>query len=64
MIWHSRDLVNWRHLGFAIDRPGMLDYRGLGVSLVPDWVRPWPEGLSLVRIALPLPCEPRRIAGC
>ena len=35
--------------------------RGLGVSLVPDWVQPWPEGLSLVRIALPLPCEPRRM---
>ncbi|TQM17276.1 DNA-binding transcriptional LysR family regulator [Pseudoxanthomonas sp. 3HH-4] len=35
--------------------------RGLGVSLVPDWARPWPEGLDLVRIALPLASEPRRI---
>jgi DNA-binding transcriptional LysR family regulator len=35
--------------------------RGLGVSLVPDWARPWPEGLNLVRIALPEPSEPRRI---
>ena len=35
--------------------------RGLGVSLVPDWARPWPEGLDLVRIPLPLPSEPRRI---
>jgi len=35
--------------------------RGLGVSLVPDWVRPWPEGLNLVRLPLPLPAEPRRI---
>ncbi len=35
--------------------------RGLGVSLVPDWARPWPEGLELVRIPLPLPSEPRRI---
>ncbi|CAN7262040.1 MULTISPECIES: LysR family transcriptional regulator [unclassified Variovorax] len=35
--------------------------RGLGVSLVPDWIRPWPEGLRLTRIPLPLPFEPRRI---
>jgi len=35
--------------------------RGLGVSLVPDWIRPWPEGLRLARIPLPLPFEPRRI---
>jgi len=35
--------------------------RGLGVSLVPDWARPWPEGLNLVRIPLPLEFEPRRI---
>ncbi|WFC42484.1 LysR family transcriptional regulator [Pseudoxanthomonas sp. SE1] len=35
--------------------------RGLGVSLVPDWARPWPEGLDLVRIPLPLASEPRRI---
>ncbi len=35
--------------------------RGLGVSLVPDWAKPWPEGLDLVRIPLPLPSEPRRI---
>ena len=34
---------------------------GLGVSLVPDWAKPWPEGLDLVRIPLPLPSEPRRI---
>ena len=35
--------------------------RGLGVSLVPDLAKPWPEGLDLVRIPLPLPSEPRRI---
>ncbi len=35
--------------------------RGLGVSLVPDWAKPWPEGLDLVRIPLPMPSEPRRI---
>jgi DNA-binding transcriptional LysR family regulator len=27
--------------------------RGLGVSLVPDWSKPWPEGLSLAISALP-----------
>ncbi len=35
--------------------------RGLGVSLVPDWARPWPEGLHLVRLPLPDAGEPRRI---
>lgn len=35
--------------------------RGLGVSLVPDWTRPWPEGLKLARLPLPLHCEPRRV---
>lgn len=35
--------------------------RGLGVSLVPEWLRPWPEGLRLVHLPLPLPSEPRRI---
>ncbi len=35
--------------------------RGLGVSLVPEWARPWPEGLKLVRLTLPLEFEPRRV---
>lgn len=35
--------------------------RGLGVSLVPDWARPWPEGLRLARLPLPDAGEPRRI---
>jgi len=35
--------------------------RGLGVSLVPDWAAPWPEGLSLRKISLPEPFEMRRI---
>lgn len=30
--------------------------RGLGVSLVPDWQSPWPEGLTLAK--RPLPGEP------
>jgi DNA-binding transcriptional LysR family regulator len=35
--------------------------RGLGISLVPDWAPPWPEGLNLVKLPLPLPSAKRRI---
>jgi len=31
-IYHSRDLVHWRQIGNAIDRKGMLDFKGLGTS--------------------------------
>jgi alpha-N-arabinofuranosidase len=31
-VWHSRDLVHWRQVGNAIDRPGQLDFKGLGMS--------------------------------
>jgi alpha-N-arabinofuranosidase len=31
-IYHSRDLVHWQQIGNAIDRPGMLDFHGLGTS--------------------------------
>jgi xylan 1,4-beta-xylosidase len=31
-IWHSRDLVHWRQIGNAIDRPEQLDFQGLGMS--------------------------------
>jgi len=30
-IYHSRDLVNWKLIGHAIDRPGMLDLTGVNV---------------------------------
>ncbi len=45
----------------ALNAIAVMVDRGLGVSLVPDWARPWPEGLNLVRLALPRACEPRRI---
>lgn len=45
----------------ALNAIAVMVDRGLGVSLVPDWARPWPEGLRLVRIALPNPSVPRRI---
>ena len=31
-IFHSKDLVNWRFVGHAIDRPDQLAYEGLSVS--------------------------------
>jgi DNA-binding transcriptional LysR family regulator len=35
--------------------------RGLGVSLVPDWAPPWPEGLSLRKLPVPNPAFTRYI---
>jgi alpha-N-arabinofuranosidase len=31
-VYHSRDLVHWHQIGNAIDRPGMLDFHGLGTN--------------------------------
>jgi alpha-N-arabinofuranosidase len=31
-VWHSTDLVHWTQIGNAIDRPGMLDFKRLGLS--------------------------------
>ena len=31
-VFHSRDLVHWKQIGNAIDRPGMLDFTGLATS--------------------------------
>lgn len=45
----------------ALNAIAVMVDRGLGVSLVPDWARPWPEGLAVARLPLPEPCEPRRI---
>ena len=45
----------------ALNAIAVMVDRGLGVSLVPDWARPWPEGLRVARIALPIPFEPRRV---
>ena len=45
----------------ALNAIAVMVDRGLGVSLVPDWAQPWPEGLKLARIPLPLPSEPRRL---
>ena len=45
----------------ALNAIAVMVDRGLGVSLVPDWARPWPEGLRLALIPLPRAFEPRRI---
>lgn len=45
----------------ALNAIAVMVDRGLGVSLVPQWLRPWPEGLDLVCLPLPKPCEPRHI---
>jgi len=31
-IFHSKDLVNWKQIGFAMDKPEQLDLEGAGVS--------------------------------
>lgn len=45
----------------ALDAIAVLVDRGLGVSLVPDWAAPWPEGLSVAKIALPGRVSARRL---
>lgn len=45
----------------ALNAIAVMVDRGLGVSLVPDWAQPWPEGLQIARIPLPHPTVPRRI---
>jgi DNA-binding transcriptional LysR family regulator len=45
----------------ALNAIAVMVDRGLGVSLVPDWARPWPEGLQVARLPLPEASVPRRI---
>jgi len=45
----------------ALNAIAVMVDRGLGVSLVPDWAKPWPEGISVVPLPLPEASEPRRI---
>jgi DNA-binding transcriptional LysR family regulator len=46
---------------FALNAIAVMVDRGLGVSLVPDWAPPWPEGLRLARIPVPNASVPRRL---
>jgi DNA-binding transcriptional LysR family regulator len=45
----------------ALNAIAVLVHQGLGVSLLPDWTPPWPEGLQIVRLALPSPVPVRRM---
>nr|WP_277600421.1 LysR family transcriptional regulator [Sphingomonas koreensis] len=45
----------------ALNAIAVMVDRGLGVSLVPDWMPPWPEGLNLRRLPLPGAPVGRRI---
>lgn len=45
----------------ALNAIAVMVDRGLGVSLVPDWAKPWPADIDVARLPLPLPSEPRRI---
>ena len=39
----------------ALDAIAVLVDRGLGVSILPDWAPPWPEGLKLQKIPVEAP---------
>lgn len=45
----------------ALEAIAVMVDRGLGVSLVPDWAKPWPEGLRLARKIIPDPAYTRHI---
>jgi len=45
----------------ALNAIAVMVDRGLGVSIVPDWLPPWPEGLDLARLSLPTSEIGRRI---
>jgi DNA-binding transcriptional LysR family regulator len=57
IVPHERFELNALH-AIAV----MVD-RGLGVSLVPDWAQPWPEGLRLLRLPVPIAFDTRRIGA-
>jgi DNA-binding transcriptional LysR family regulator len=58
---HARIWPRERYELHALDAIAVLVDRGLGVSLVPDWAPPWPEGLSLAKLPLPEHSFARRI---
>lgn len=48
---HRFKVREWLELD-ALDAIAALVHRGLGISIVPDWAPPWPEGLKLRKIVL------------
>lgn len=45
----------------ALNAIAVMVDRGLGVSIVPDWSPPWPEGINVARVPLPTQEIGRRI---
>ena len=45
----------------ALEAIAVMVDRGLGISLVPDWAPPWPEGLSLAKWRIVDPTFTRRV---
>lgn len=45
----------------ALDAIATFVHQGLGIAIVPDWARPWPEGLALAKLPLPTYGITRRI---
>jgi DNA-binding transcriptional LysR family regulator len=70
--WGGRQAAAWLHeqhleteIRFeldALDAIAVLVARGLGVSVVPDWIGPRPAGIRLRRLELPGPV-PERVIG-
>jgi DNA-binding transcriptional LysR family regulator len=69
--WGGRHVANWleaegltaepRFELDALDAIAVLVDRGLGVSVLPDWSGPRPEGMNIRRIPLPASAPPREI---
>ncbi|AXY22468.1 LysR family transcriptional regulator [Komagataeibacter saccharivorans] len=45
----------------SLDAIAIIVNQGTGVSLVPDWALPWPDGVHLKKIALPAPAPCRNL---
>ncbi|GBR29160.1 LysR family transcriptional regulator [Gluconobacter kondonii] len=45
----------------SLDAIAIIVSQGTGVSLVPDWARPWPAGVHLKKIPLPAPAPCRNL---
>ncbi len=45
----------------SLDAIAVLVDQELGVALVPDWAPPWPAGLNLTKLPVPIPFQNRRI---
>ena len=58
---HCRIVPNDRFELDALEAIAVMVDRGLGISLVPNWAPPWPEGLSLAKWQIVDPAFTRRV---